>query len=98
MHPFFFMGAIHHAIVIAVVAFFVLFAACHATGFVKILGKVLGYLLLVCAVLVIVGVATAPFFGGHPFGISHDRMHDGMGPHWGHMESLPTQTTPPAGK
>ena len=99
MHPFFFMGVICHAIVLAVVAFFVLFAASKADGPVKLLGNVLGYLLLIGAVLCIVGAITAPLFGGHPFGITGPCIvHPGMGPHWGHMPTLQVQTAPPPGK
>jgi len=62
MHMILFGGAVH-VIALAVLAFFVLFAASKASGFVKMLGNVLGYLLLVlavlvlmCRVLVVVGV------------------------------------------
>jgi hypothetical protein len=98
MHPFFF-GAIHHVLVVAVVAFFVLFAASKADGFVKILGNVLGYLLLILAVLWIVWAATAPTFGGRVFGAPFmGDMHQGMG--WGyHMQGPPpAQPAPPPGK
>ena len=94
MHPFFIMGAIHHAIVLVVIAFFVLFTASKAEGFVKILGTVLGYLFLVCAVLWIVCAVTAPMFGGHPFGMTFGDGHMGMGYHWGHMQPTPTQPPP----
>lgn len=94
MHPILFF-AVHHAIVLAIVAFFVLFAASKAAGFVKLLGNILGYLLLVVAVLWIVCAATAPLFGGHPFGLSvMERMHPGMGPAWDHAPPPP----PPPGK
>ena len=89
MHPILFF-AIHHAIVLAIVAFFVLFAASKAAGFVKLLGNVLGYLLLVVAVLWIVCAATAPMFGGHPFGFSMmEKMHPGMAPAWDHAPPPP---------
>ncbi len=85
MHPFLFF-ALHHAIVLALVAFFVLFAAGRADGFVKMLGNVLGYLLLILAVLCIVCAVMAPMFGGHPFGLSiMEHMHPGMGPGWDHQ-------------
>jgi len=94
MHPFFF-GAIHHVLVVAVVAFFVLFAAGKSAGFVKILGNVLGYLLLIFAVLLIVCAAFAPTFdGGNGWG----GMHAGM--NWGyHMQGPPpAKPAPPPGK
>jgi hypothetical protein len=51
---------IHDIIVLAVVAFFVLFAASKAGGFVKLLGNVLGYLFLIGVALLIAAVVTAP--------------------------------------
>jgi antibiotic biosynthesis monooxygenase (ABM) superfamily enzyme len=85
MHPFLFM-TIHHALVVAIVAFFVLFAASKADGFVKLLGNVLGYLLLICAVLLVVWVFVAPVMGWHPL-----PMHPGMMHGWG-------QAAPPPGQ
>ncbi len=95
MHPFFFIGAIHHAVLLAVLAFFVLFAASKADGFVKLLGNVLGYLLLICIVLWIVAIIVGPMLGIHPFGMMgfHD-MHPGMGPHWTHPPMQPMQPPP----
>jgi hypothetical protein len=101
MYPFFFYGAVHHLILVAVLAFFVLFAASKADGFVKILGNVLGYLLLIAAVLCLLGAATAPMFGGRPFGMtSLGTMHPGMEQGWGHhmWGPPPAQPAPPAGK
>ena len=101
MHPFFFVGAIQHAFLVAVLAFFILFAASKSAGFIKILGNVLGYLLLIAALLWIVGAATAPMFGGRPFGISvMGDMHPGIGQDWcHHMQGLPPpHPAPPAGK
>lgn len=74
MHPFLFM-AIHHALLVAVLSFFILFAASKADGFVQILGKVLGYLLLLAAVLLIVWSVAAPMMGWHDFMMHHDMMH-----------------------
>ena len=101
MYPFFFYGAVHHLILVVVLAFFVLFAARKADGFVKILGNVLGYLLLILAVLWIVWAATAPTFGGRPFGMTTmGYMHPGMEQGWGHhmWGPPPAQPAPPAGK
>jgi len=99
MH-FMWFGVLHHVLVMAVVAFFVLFAASKAGGFVKILGNVLGYLLLILAVLSIVCVATAPMFGGHPFGLTvMERMHPGMmGPAWDHPPGPAPAPAPTPGK
>jgi len=62
MHPFFF-GAIHHVLVVAVVAFFVLFAASKSAGFVKILACA-RLSAVDLAVLMIVCAAFAPKFDG----------------------------------
>lgn len=95
MFPFVFLDAIHHAIIVAVVAFFVLFAASKADGFVKILGNVLGWLLLIIAFLALVCGLSAPFFGGHPFGMEGWGMHPGMmGPHWDHWHHLQPPAPP----
>jgi hypothetical protein len=56
MHGFYAMGAVLHTIIVAVVAFFVLFAASKAAGFVKLLGFVLGWILLI-------GAAASLFIG-----------------------------------
>lgn len=69
MH-FYWFGVAHHVILLALVAFFVLFTASKTTGFVKWLGLVLGYLLLILALVWIVGCTTAPMFGGHPLGMT----------------------------
>ena len=50
MH-FFALAAVLHTIIVAVVAFFVLFAASKADGFVRLVGNVLGWILLIVAVL-----------------------------------------------
>ena len=98
MYPFFFYGVVHYVILAAVLAFFVLFAASKADGFVKILGNVLGYLLLILAVLWIVWAATAPSFGNRPFGSSFmGDMHSGTG--WGHhMQGPPPARPAPPGQ
>ena len=96
MFPFFFFGAVHHFLIVAVVAFFVLFAAGKSDGFVKILGNVLGYLLLIAAVLMIVCAAFGPMFGGQ----WHEKM-GWMHPGWAyHMQAAPpaAQPAPPPSK
>ena len=86
MHPFMFV-AIHHAVIVAIVSFFVLFAASKADGFVKLFGNVLGYLLLIVAVLLIVWTIVAPMMGWHDYMMHHDMMHP-----WDHGT---TQQGPP---
>jgi len=77
MH-FFAVAAVLHTLVIAVLAFFVLFAASKADGFVRLLGNILGWILLIAAVLAlvlgIVHVLTGkPLMGDHHWSMM---MHD----------------------
>ena len=76
MHPMMIAGVVLHVTLLAVVAFFVLYAAQKAQGLVKLLGNVVGAWLLLLVVLAVAGAVTAPMFGGRPFGLSHG----------GHME------------
>jgi hypothetical protein len=91
MFPFFFFGAVHHILIVAVVAFFVLFAAGKSDGFVKILGNVLGYLLLIAAVLMIVCAAFGPMLGGQ----WHDKT-GWMHPGWAYHLQAPAPAAQPA--
>ena len=50
MHAFL-PGVLFHALAIAVVAFFILFAASKAEGFVRLLGNLLGWIILLAAIL-----------------------------------------------
>lgn len=88
MYPMMFAAGILYAVLVAVIAFFVLFAAQKAEGFVALLGRILGIVLLVLALLILTASITAPMFGGRPFGMHaeqsmHGRymrdgyMHDG---------------------
>src|SRR5215472_3206759 len=90
MH-FFAIAAVLHTLIVAVLAFFVLFAASKADGFVRLLGNVLGWILLIAALL------------GLVFGIVHVMTGKGPmmegGPHWMmHWEhgGPPPSATPPA--
>jgi hypothetical protein len=77
MHPMIIVGVLLHVTFFVVVAFFVLFAAQKAQGLVKLLGNVVGVWLLALAALAILATATAPMFGGRPFGMpmgGHFRM------------------------
>ncbi len=69
MHPMMIAGVLLHVTLLAVVAFFVLYAAQKAQGLVKLLGNVVGVWLLLLVVLAIAAAATAPMFGGRPFGL-----------------------------
>lgn len=92
MH-FFALAAVLHTIVVAVLAFFVLFAASKADGFVRLLGNVLGWILLIGAVLgLVVGI----------FHVVTGKPMMGEGHHWMmHMDgdaqpvSVPVQPAPP---
>jgi hypothetical protein len=77
--------------VLLIVAFFILFAAGRADGFAKLLGTVLGYWLVLIALLVIVGHVTAPMFGGKPFGMDMHGMHGG----WMHHDGMAHDGGPP---
>lgn len=78
MHPHFLLvGAIIHATFISIIAFFVLYAAGKASGFTKTLGTVLGYWVLIIAVIALAGGVTAQMNGGKPFGMDPPMM-------WGH--------------
>lgn len=95
MH-FFAIAALLHTLIVAIIAFFVLFAASKADGFVRLLGNVLGWILLIVAVL------------GLLFGIFH--VVTGKGPmmdggHWmmpfdhrGPPPATPDQQSAPAPK
>lgn len=69
MHPMMIVGVVLHVTLFAVLAFFVLFAAQKAQGLVKLLGNIVGVWLLLLAILIVVAGATAPVFGGRPFGM-----------------------------
>lgn len=93
MHWFAIVFGVHLATVLGIVAFFVLFAASKAEGFVALLGKLLGYWVLLGAVL---ALACGIYSGvtGKPLG----PMGDGgprMMHHWGDGPMM--QPPPPAG-
>ena len=104
MHPMFIFGVLLHVTLLAVVAFFVLFAAQKAEGLVKLLGNVVGVWLLVLAALAILAGATAPMFGGRPFGMpmggvaNFRMMHGYRDAQWcvRQPDNQPAQSAPPA--
>jgi hypothetical protein len=101
VHSFYVMGAVLHAFAAAVLAFFILFAASKAEGFVRLLGNLLGWVLLIGVVaglaFGIYGAAT----GQHPPWL--DRGHMGWMMRGSDDEQTPStpgapatpQTTPP---
>jgi hypothetical protein len=67
--PFMIMGALLHLTVLGVIAFFILFAASKAEGFVALLGRLLGYWILLLALAGLVfgvfhAVTGKPVMGG----------------------------------
>ena len=78
MHSLFIFGVLLHATALAVLGFFVLFAADRATGRTQTIGKLLGGWLLLLAVLVLIG-------GG--FAVASGRVPERgwMGGHYGTM-------------
>jgi hypothetical protein len=101
MH-FFAIAAVLHTLIIAVLAFFVLFAASKADGFVRLLGNILGWILLIAAVLgLAVGIfhvvtGKGPMMDGGPhMMLWHHGDHDStMGPAPG--QPAPAQPVQPA--
>ena len=85
MH-FFAIAAVLHTLIIAVLAFFVLFAASKADGFVRLLGNVLGWILLIAAVLGLVFGVVHVISGKGP-------MMEG-GPHWMHWDHGQPEAAP----
>jgi hypothetical protein len=70
---------------LVVVGFFVQVASSKADGRIKAFGKYLSIWIFVLAGLVLVGIATAPMFGGRPFGV--DLMRN-AGPHGMMMDRM----------
>jgi hypothetical protein len=84
MAAFLVFGAVLYATMLAVVAFFVLFAAARAEGRIRTFGNVLGVWVLVLAGLVLICAALAPFVAGRYGpgmigGAWYGRMHDWRG-------------------
>jgi len=79
------------ATVLLIVAYFILVAAQRSVGFVSGLGTLLAIWLIVIAGVVFAGAATAPMFGGKPFGL------DMPGPHerWMHPDGDAQPAAPP---
>lgn len=95
MH-FFAIAAVLHTLIVAVLAFFVLFAASKADGFVRLLGNVLGWILLIAAVLGLVFGIFHVMTGKGPMmeGGSHWMMHWDRGAQ--PPGAQPPATAPPA--
>ena len=69
MQLFFLAGGLLHATALAVLGFFVLFAASKSTGLLKRIGDVLGWWLFILAVLALIaGALFGPMMAGHHHG------------------------------
>jgi hypothetical protein len=55
------LAMVAHATLLAIIAFFVLFAASRATGWLKALGSALGIWVLILAVIALICAVAAPF-------------------------------------
>jgi hypothetical protein len=82
---FWIAGVVLHATVLGIIAFFVLFAAGKAEGFVALLGRLLGYWVLLLAILSIVGGVYCSVTGKQ---VGPGWMH-GPGHGWMHQWSPP---------
>jgi hypothetical protein len=71
--------AVALATVLLIAAFFILVTAERSIGFGNIFGKLLAIWLFLIAMVVVAGAATAPKFGGKPFGLDLP-MHEGAAP------------------
>ena len=88
MHSLLIFGALLHATALAVIGFFVLFAAERSTGRVQTIGKLLGAWLFILAALALIGSAFAIGSGRFPGG-------GWMGHHREMMGGYPRGWTPP---
>lgn len=84
-----------HITGLLVLAFFVLFAAGKAEGFVRLLGTILGWWLVILAVLLIVACVTRPMFGGKPFDMDIQGMHGWIHHDGTQPDQQPAQPAPP---
>ena len=99
------VGVILHVTVLAIVGYLLLYTAGKAQGITALIGRLLGLWVFALAILSLAAVATAPMFGGKPFGMEMMRGHGpGWMHHWGHdgspdqhmMPAPPAEVTPPA--
>ncbi len=89
------LGAVLHATVIGVIAFFVLFAASKAEGFVALLGRLLGYWVLLIAIAALAAGIYFGMTGKGPMEMMHG--HPGWGHHWGPGPMMQPPAPPPSG-
>lgn len=89
------MGAVLHATVIAIFAFFILFAASKAEGFTALLGRLLGYWVLLIAILALAGGIYFGVTGKGPPDMWHGHPGPGWMHHWGPPGGPMMQPPPP---
>lgn len=94
MHSFFIFGAVLHTTALAVIAFFVFFAAARSEGRLATFGNLLGVWLLILALIALVFGAVMLSNGGRMlggYGYGYNMMGGGMmggnGPGWGWMHN-----------
>ena len=80
MHMFPILGALLHGTALAVLSFFVLFAASKADGRIKSFGVILGTWLAILALIAVIGLSFMPRTG--PYGGMGYGMMQGSGPGW----------------
>jgi hypothetical protein len=93
MHMMF--DGVMHLTVLLTLAFFVLFAASKAEGFVALLGRLLGYWFLLLAVLSIVAAVMFHLTGGKFMGMDM-KDHPGWMHHWDREGPPPAPTATPS--
>jgi len=93
LHSFFLPGILLHAIALAIVAFFILFAASKSDGFVRVLGNLLGWILLLGALVILAAVVYGAATGQRPPWI--DRFHERWMQQGGELEDQHANGAPP---
>src|SRR5579862_1016769 len=93
----FLVGAVLHGTILAVIGYALLFSATRTAGVTALIGRLLGIWLFILAALGIIAAATAPMFGGKPFGLDiMPPMHHHWGPPGDHDRMPPPdQPVPP---
>lgn len=99
MAVFFIVAGLLHATVLAVIGFFVLFAASKAEGLVKRIGNILGAWLYILAALALIGWIAVGATGGGAFSRHMMAYHHQWGPSaWPANSAAPTNAAAPAAK
>ncbi len=96
MHMHMVVGLVLHTTLLAIVGYALLWTAAKAEGFVALLGRLLGFWVLLIAVLSVVAAVAIHVSGGKLFGMDlHDHDH-GPGMHrWGPPDDMGPPPPPP---